>query len=226
MGAEDASRVASAATPTHSIAGTATGLNAVSESCVFPCPTTRSSSAAGISRTLEHLPQKPSLSRASAGTGPLYRPPRPIPAEVRAWELQRLRDTTPGSATEPAPPATADDEKWLSTADLARRSQIPDPRSQPRHRPVSACHWVCSRTGEAGSELLHADHDLLCPTPWCWEQAQLDGHVGHVEDDPQLGDLSVAVLVNVDAVDFDAPAGGGYARWVERARWVAPAFHQ
>ncbi|MFD4431165.1 helix-turn-helix transcriptional regulator [Nocardia sp. NPDC058497] len=75
------------------------------------------------------IPLKTIASWASAGTGPRYshlgRHRRYRLAAVRAWERQRLRETTPGNATEPAPAATADDEKWLTTADLAQRMQIP-----------------------------------------------------------------------------------------------------
>lgn len=76
-----------------------------------------------------HIPLKTIASWASAGTGPRYshlgRHRRYQLASVRAWEVQRLRRTCPGDATDPLSPVTADDEKWLTTADLARRLQIP-----------------------------------------------------------------------------------------------------
>ncbi|MEV0079990.1 helix-turn-helix domain-containing protein [Nocardia neocaledoniensis] len=62
-----------------------------------------------------HLPRKTIASWASAGIGPRYsrlgRHRRYRLAAVRAWEGQRLRNTKPSQAGEPAHAATAEDER-------------------------------------------------------------------------------------------------------------------
>ncbi|MDV6279153.1 hypothetical protein [Rhodococcus jostii] len=85
---------------------------------------------------------------------------------------------------------------------------------------------VTAGAGEAGSEFLHADHDLFCGASGFGEHAQLYGDVVHVADDPECGDFAVAVFVDVDAVEFELFAGGGDAGRVDGALVVAVAFHQ
>ncbi|MFI5501179.1 helix-turn-helix domain-containing protein [Nocardia asteroides] len=88
------------------------------------------------------IPLKTLASWASAGTGPRYshlgRHRRYRLAAVRTWEFERLRETASATAAEPAAPPSADDEKWLTTTDLAQRLRIPA---------KTLAGWACDGTG-------------------------------------------------------------------------------
>lgn len=115
-----------------------------------------------------HIPLKTIASWACAGTGPRYshlgRHRRYRLDAVRTWELHRLRETTGSRGTEPATPATVDDEKWLTTADLAQRLQIPR---------KTLAGWACYGTGPIYARLGRHRRYRLADIR-AWEDQQPD----------------------------------------------------
>ncbi|MGW6730674.1 helix-turn-helix domain-containing protein [Nocardia sp. NPDC055029] len=115
------------------------------------------------------IPLKTIASWASAGTGPRYshlgRHRRYRLAAVRTWELNRLRETT-GSVAEPATPATGDDEKWLTTADLAQRLRIPA---------KTLAGWACYGTGPIYARLgRHRRYRLADIRAWEHQRPEVE----------------------------------------------------
>ncbi|MEV6361343.1 helix-turn-helix domain-containing protein [Nocardia asteroides] len=117
-----------------------------------------------------NLPLKTIASWASAGTGPHYthlgRHRRYRLGAIRAWELQRLRQTTP--AAEPATPIRPDDETWLTTSDLAARLQIP--------AKTLAC-WASAGDGPPYARLGKHRRYRLADVR-AWEQQRLAASLG------------------------------------------------
>ncbi|MEU5407417.1 helix-turn-helix domain-containing protein [Nocardia asteroides] len=116
-----------------------------------------------------HLPLKTIASWASAGTGPRYshlgRHRRYRLAAVRTWELHRLRESTGSGVVEPATPVSADDEKWLTTTDLAQRLQIPA---------KTLAGWACYGTGPLYARLgRHRRYRLVDVRAWEDQQPEV-----------------------------------------------------
>ncbi|MFI8974260.1 helix-turn-helix domain-containing protein [Nocardia asteroides] len=114
------------------------------------------------------IPLKTIASWASAGTGPRYshlgRHRRYRLAAVRGWEVQRLLETA-ANGTEPATLAVADDEKWLTTSDLAQRLQIPA---------KSLADWACYGTGPLYARLgRHRRYRLADIRAWEDQRPQI-----------------------------------------------------